>query len=70
MACTCKKHTLQNISSSIAIVSYNRCSDNQLIDDYQIKPGDTIRIWFVEDTFSSTFLPFLDFVDTLFILIN
>ena len=49
------------LTTKSAVISYNRCSDNQLIDDYQIKPGDTIRIWFVEDTFSSTFLPFLDF---------
>ena len=49
------------LTTKSAVISYNRCSDNQLIDDYQIKPGDTIRIWFVEDTFSSTFSPFLDF---------
>ena len=58
----CIRYTITNDSANLsAVISYNRCSDNQLIDDYQIKPGDTIRIWFVEDTFSSTFLPFLEF---------
>lgn len=58
----CIRATITNPSATkSAVISYNRCSDNQFIDEYQIKPGDTIRIWYVENTFSSTFLPFLEF---------
>jgi len=58
----CIRATITNpLTTKSAVISYNRCSDNQFIDEYQIKPGDTIRIWYVENTFSSTFLPFLDF---------
>lgn len=55
MACTCKKHTLQNISSKIAIVSYNRCSDNAFIDEQYIQPGATVNIYYVNNTYYTAF---------------
>ena len=58
----CLRCSVTNPSSNVksAVISYNRCSDNQTIDEYTIKPGETIKIWAIEDTFKSAMLPFID----------
>jgi hypothetical protein len=55
MACTCKKHTLQNITSKIAVVTYNRCSDNAFIDEQYIQPGATVNLYYVNDTYYTAY---------------
>ena len=55
MACICKKHTLQNITTSIAVVSYNRCSDNAFIDEQYIQPGATVTLYYVNNTYYTAF---------------
>lgn len=55
MACTCKKHTLKNISSSLAVVSYNRCSDNAFVDEQYINPGATISLYYVNNTYYTAY---------------
>jgi hypothetical protein len=61
----CIRTTITNPSSTkTAVIFYNRCSDNQFIDEYQIKPGQTIKIWYIENTLNSSLLPFLDVDDS------
>lgn len=55
MACICKKHTLQNITSKIAVVSYNRCSDNAFIDEQYIQPGATATLYYVNNTYYTAY---------------
>lgn len=55
MACTCKKHTLQNITDKIAVVTYNRCSDNAFIDEQYIQPGATVTLYYVNTTYYTAF---------------
>lgn len=55
MACICKKHTLQNITSKIAVVTYNRCSDNAFIDEQYIQPGATVTLYYVNNTYYTAY---------------
>jgi hypothetical protein len=58
----CVRCSITNPSGNAksALISYNRCSDNLTIDEYTIKPGETVRIWAIENTLYSTLLPFID----------
>ena len=55
MACICKKHTLQNITSKIAVVTYNRCSDNAFIDEQYIQPCATVTLYYVNNTYYTAY---------------
>lgn len=55
MACTCKKHTLKNTTTKIAVVSYYRCSDNAFVDEQYIQPGATVSIYYVNNTYYTAY---------------
>jgi len=46
----CKKTTLTNNSSKISTISYRRCSDNMIIPNHLVNPGETINIWYIDGT--------------------
>ena len=53
MACTGKKQTIKNISTTIAIVNYTRFSDGLVVEGQQINPGATVTIYYQNGTFST-----------------
>ena len=54
--CYGTKRTLKNISNKIAVVSYNRFSDNYFVDEQQIQIGETAVIWYIDGTYYTAFV--------------
>jgi hypothetical protein len=59
MSTFCQKLTITNNYKDVSTISYNRCGDNQYINEYQINVGETRIFWIIRDTFSSAQKPFL-----------
>jgi hypothetical protein len=53
--CTGKKHVIKNVSSGIAIVSYNRFEDGFFVDEQYIQPGATVTIYYITGTLYTAF---------------
>ena len=51
----CKKSTITNTSESIKVISYTRCDDNFVVNNYEIQPGETVNIWYVDGTYKTAF---------------
>ena len=59
----CIRYTITNDSANLsAVISYNRCSDNFFVDEYAIKPLETVRVWAWSNTLLSALLPFITVV--------
>jgi len=62
----CKKSTITNTSStSYGVISFEQCSNNLTINNYEIPPLVTIDIWYTEFTYrtASTNLTLSDTID-------
>ncbi len=62
----CKKSTITNTSSTnYGVISFEQCSNNVTIDNYEIPPSTSINIWYIEFTYStaSTNLTVSDTID-------
>jgi len=46
----CKKSTVTNSSNKISSISYRRCSDNMIIPNHLLNPGEVVNIWYIEGT--------------------
>ena len=51
----CKKSTITNTASSIIVISYTRCDDNFVVNNYEIQQNETVNIWYVDGTFRTAF---------------
>ena len=54
--CDGKKQVVTNISDAIAVVSYNRYSDNFFVDEQQINPGSTVSLYYYTGTLYTAFI--------------
>ena len=52
----CKKSTITNTASSIIVISYTRCDDNFVVNNYEIQENETVNIWYVDGTFRTAFV--------------
>jgi UDP-2-acetamido-3-amino-2,3-dideoxy-glucuronate N-acetyltransferase len=50
---TGKKHTLKNVGKTTVVINYTRMSNGLIIKNQQIKPGETITIYYQTGTFYS-----------------
>ncbi len=62
----CIKITVKNTYNIPCTISYNRCSDNQFIDEYVIPVGQKRVFWAFNGTFTSAQLPFLEITTDIF----
>jgi len=53
--CTGKKHTIQNVSNAIAVVSYNRFGDGFFVDEQQISAGATVNLYYITGTLNTAY---------------
>ena len=53
--CTGKKHTIQNVSTAIAVVSYNKFGDGFFVDEQQILPGATVNLYYITGTLNTAY---------------
>jgi hypothetical protein len=51
----CKKSTITNTSESIKVISYTRCDDNFVFNNYEIQGNETVNIWYVDGTYKTAF---------------
>ena len=51
----CKKSTITNTSGSIIVISYTRCDDNFVFNNYEIQGNETVNIWYVDGTYKTAF---------------
>ena len=51
----CKKSTITNTSESIKVISYTRCDDNFVFNNYEIQGNETVNIWYVNGTYKTAF---------------
>lgn len=56
MACTGRKHKIQNTANYPAVVSYNRWSDGFFVDEQQIAPGATVVLWYITGSYYTAFV--------------
>lgn len=57
-ACVCRRVGIQNLMpSKTLVINYSRCSDELVVSNYPIKPGETRDIWYIVGTFSTASPP-------------
>ena len=57
-SCVCRKVGIKNVMPmKTLVINYNRCSDDLVVQNYQIKPGETREIWYIVGSFSTAFPP-------------
>ena len=55
-SCVCRKVGIKNVMPmKTLVINYNRCSDDLVVQNYQIKPGETREIWYIVGSFSTAF---------------
>jgi hypothetical protein len=51
----CKKSIITNNLGRISVISYTRCNDNFVVNNYEIQIGETVNIWYVDGTYKTAF---------------
>ena len=51
----CKKSIITNNLGRISVISYTRCNDNIVVNNYEIEIVETVNIWYVDGTFRTAF---------------
>lgn len=63
---TGKKHTIKNIGKNSVVINYTRLSNGLIVKNQQLRPGDTITIYYQTGTFytaSQTHIQTIEIVD-------
>ena len=51
----CKKSIITNNLGRISVISYTRCNDNFVVNNYEIQENETVNIWYVDGTYKTAF---------------
>jgi hypothetical protein len=51
----CKKSIITNNLGRVSVISYTRCNDNFVVNNYEIQIGETVNIWYVDGTYKTAF---------------
>ena len=56
-SCVCRRVGVKNLMSKTLVINYTKCSDEQVITNYGIPPGQTREIWYIVGSFSTASPP-------------
>ncbi|MEI7488038.1 MAG: hypothetical protein WCJ72_11640 [Chryseobacterium sp.] len=51
----CFKSTITNNLSQISVYQYKRCSDAAFISNVELKPNQTVDVWYIDDSLITPF---------------
>ena len=55
-SCVCRRVGIKNVMPiKTLVINYTRCSDELVVQNYPIKPGETREIWYIVGSFSTAF---------------
>ena len=51
----CKRSKITNNFNKISVISYTRCGDNFIVNNYEIQDNETVNVWYVDGTLKTAF---------------
>ena len=51
----CFKSTITNNLSQISVYQYKRCSDAAFISNVELRPNQTVDVWYIDDSLQTAF---------------
>jgi hypothetical protein len=56
-SCVCRRVDIKNLMPTSLVINYTKCSDQQVITNYEVPPTETREIWYLVGSFSTASPP-------------